>query len=67
MQSPNDDERKEVLGEVLFDELKVIREYVEDIPIIKQTISEINERLIKVERTVNVHGVDIQLLRKQLA
>ena len=33
--------RKEVLGDVLMDELKVIREYVQDIPAIKQDVNTI--------------------------
>jgi 2-phospho-L-lactate guanylyltransferase (CobY/MobA/RfbA family) len=52
MQSLNDDERKEVLGEVLADELKAIHEYVKDIPIMKQEVhqvkaivNEVNDRL----------------------
>jgi len=32
MQSISDDERKEVLGEVLMDELKAIREGIADLP-----------------------------------
>jgi hypothetical protein len=38
MQSLNDDERKEVLGEVLADELKTILEYVKDVPLIKKSL-----------------------------
>jgi hypothetical protein len=59
MQSLNDDERKEELGGVLADELKAIREYVEDVPDIKQkvhkidaTVSEINDRLSTIENVV---------------
>lgn len=33
--------RKEVLSEVLMDELKAIREFVEDIPVIKQKVTKI--------------------------
>ena len=67
MQSLNDDERREILGEVLLDELRVIREYVQDIPGMKQQIHEINERLIVVEGVVNAHEFDIRQLRQQLA
>ncbi|OVE79310.1 hypothetical protein BVY00_00580 [bacterium G20] len=37
----DDEMRKEVLGEVLMDELKAIREYVEDIPAIKRDVNTI--------------------------
>lgn len=43
MQSLNDDERREVMGEVLFDELQLIREYVEQIPGIKRDLQELKE------------------------
>jgi hypothetical protein len=32
MQSLSDDERREILGEILADELKAIRERVQDLP-----------------------------------
>lgn len=67
MQSLSDDERKGVLGEVLFDELKAIREYVQDIPLIKQKLQEVDERLIRVEQIVAGHEVDIKYLRHRLA
>lgn len=67
MQSLNDDERREVLGEVLADELRAIREYVQDIPSIRQEISEIKEQLTSVERSVKGHELDIRLLRGQAA
>jgi hypothetical protein len=49
MQSTDDSEREEVLGEVLADELKVILEYVKDVPGIKQ-------ELHQVQATVNETG-----------
>ena len=74
MQSLSDDERKGVLGEVLFDELKAIREYVQDIPLIKQKVREIDSRLINVEdklivveAVVKNHETEIKQLRQQLA
>lgn len=66
MQSLGDDERKEILGEVLFDELKAIREYVEEIPAIKQQLSEVDERLIEVERIVKIHEIDVRQIRRHL-
>lgn len=44
--------RKEALGEVLMDELKAIREYVQDVPIIKKTVEQIDHRLGTVEADV---------------
>ncbi|HLC92010.1 MAG TPA: hypothetical protein VJC09_03075 [Candidatus Saccharimonadales bacterium] len=41
MQSLSDDERKEVLGEVLADELKAIHEYVKDVPIIRKKVDKL--------------------------
>ena len=43
MQSLDDEERRQVLGEVLADELKVIREYVQDIPEIKKDVHSLKE------------------------
>lgn len=70
MQSLDDDERKIVLGEVLLDELKAIREYVEDIPSIKRKLNEVDERLIEVEQRLIVveavvkgHEVDIRQVK----
>lgn len=66
MQSLGDEERKSVLGEVLFDELKAIREYVQEIPAIKQKLSEVDARLIEVERIAKIHEVDIRQIRQHL-
>lgn len=66
MQSLSDDERQEILGEVLFDELKAIREYVEDLPAIKQRLTEVDERLIEVERIVKIQEIDIRQIRHHL-
>lgn len=59
MQSLNDDERREVLGEVLSDELKAILEYVKDMPAMQQelhqvhaTVSDISDRLNIIEHVV---------------
>jgi len=45
MQDLSDDERKEALGEVLFDELRLIREGIADLP----TRTEFNELRADVE------------------
>ncbi len=43
MQNLDDEDRKAVLGEVLMDELKIIREYLEDIPVIKQDVKQLKQ------------------------
>ncbi len=43
MQDLDDEDRKQVLGEVLHDELKIIKEYLEDLPLIKQKVTKIQE------------------------
>ncbi|HVU59559.1 MAG TPA: hypothetical protein VHC98_01845 [Candidatus Saccharimonadales bacterium] len=70
MQSLNDDERQQVLGEVLADELKAILEYVKDVPHISQelhqvhaAVNEISDRLAVVERVVKEHEADIKHLK----
>jgi hypothetical protein len=67
MQSLNDAERREVLGEVLFDELKVIREYLQDIPLIKKKLGDVDRRLINVEGRVAGLELDVRYLRQAIA
>jgi ubiquinone biosynthesis protein UbiJ len=74
MKSLNDEERKEVLGEVLADELKVIGKYVKDIPKVKEevhqvhaAVDDINERLIVLEHVMKSHEVDIRYLKHKTA
>ena len=45
----DDEMRKEVLGEVLMDELKTIREYVQDIPAIKQSVTKLEADMLEVK------------------
>ena len=63
----------ELLGEVFMDELRVIREYVSDIPVIKRRLGLIEDRLDKVEwRLENVeyavkdHSREIHELKQKL-
>lgn len=77
----DDEMRKEVLGEVLMDELKAIREYVQDVPVIKQTVERIDDRLEVVESDVKAikavvtdhsrqlqrHEVEIKDLKQKVA
>lgn len=74
MQSPNDDERKEALGEVLADELKAILEYVKDVPAMQNelhqvhaTVNDISDRLSVLEHVVKDHESEIKQLRPRAA
>ena len=72
MQSLSDDERKAALGEVLADELKVILEYVQEIPSIKRSvtvcqadIAELKTDIKAVKLILTDHGE--RLVRLELA
>lgn len=74
MQSLNDDERKEVLGEVLADELKSILEYVKEMPVMQNelhqvhaTVNDISDRLSVLEHVVKEHESEIKQLRRSAA
>ncbi len=55
MQDLTDDERKQVLGEVLFGELRAIREALDDVP----KRSEFNQLEEKVDRV----GADVETIK----
>ncbi len=55
MQDLTDDERKQVLGEVLFDELRAIREALDDVP----KRSEFNQ----LEEKVDKIGADVETIK----
>lgn len=74
MQNLSDGERREVLGEVLFDELKVINEYVKDLPKIEKKVSKMEKtlehvvsRLNVIEQVVREHEVELRQLKARLA
>ncbi|HUD06499.1 MAG TPA: hypothetical protein VMR34_01300 [Candidatus Saccharimonadales bacterium] len=54
MQSLSDNERKEVLGEVLADELKAIRESVHDVPKISKKVDLLEEDMKEVKSDIKV-------------
>ena len=60
MQDLSDDDRKTILGEVLLDELKIIREYLEDVPVIKQKVT-------KLEADVEELKADMKVVKNILA
>jgi 2-phospho-L-lactate guanylyltransferase (CobY/MobA/RfbA family) len=74
MHDMDDETRKAVLGEALMDELKAIREYVQDVPVIKRelhqvkvTVDEMNSKLTVVEAVVRGHEADIRKLKRKVA
>lgn len=54
VQDMDDKTRLALLGEVFMDELKVIREYLEDIPAMKKRLESVDQRLANVEADVHV-------------
>ena len=71
MHDIDDETRRAVLGEALMDELKVIREYVQDVPAIKAdvhqvkaTVEEINDRLGVIATVVREHEREIRGLKR---
>lgn len=72
MQLLNDDERKQVLGEVLADELRAISGYVKDVPAMQRelhqvnaTVNDISDRLNVIEHVLKEHETDIRGLKRQ--
>ena len=67
MQSLSDDEKRQVLGEVLSDQLQAILEYVKEIPDIKRRITTIEEDVADIKITLQMHELDIRYLRSKIA
>jgi 2-phospho-L-lactate guanylyltransferase (CobY/MobA/RfbA family) len=61
MISLTDKERRELLGELLMDELRVIREYLSDIPHIKQDIEELKQSANKHTQTLQENSYELSL------
>lgn len=66
MQSLNNEERKQVLGEVLSDELKVIREYVQDVPIVKHKVDKLEKDMTEIKSDMKIVKVAITDMSRQL-
>ena len=62
-----DDEKRQVLGEVLTDQLQAILEYVKEIPGMKDRLDTIEGRLETIEYRLDMHEVDLLYLRQKLA
>jgi peptidoglycan hydrolase CwlO-like protein len=74
MQDLSDDERRQVLGEVLHDELKVINEYVKDVPKIQEEVHQVhskvddmNDQLKVFKHVLKEHEEDIRKLKRTVA
>lgn len=65
MQSLGDNERKEILGEILADELKIIKEYVKDIPTLKLDVSEIKTDVSELNSDMKIVKAAITDISKQ--
>lgn len=72
MQSLSGDERREVLGAILADELQAIREYVQDVPVIKQqlhnltaTVNDMHDKLSVLEHVAKDHEVELRQLKRR--
>lgn len=66
MHGMDDDTRKEVLGEVVMDELKVIREYLEYLMPVRQRVEDIDKRLVAIESDVKIIKLTVTDHSKQL-
>jgi ATP-dependent Lon protease len=81
MHDMDDEQRKSVLGEALMDELRAIRERLDDLPAIKANLDSVDARLETVETDVKAikaavrdisgvlrqHDEDIALLKPRAA
>jgi peptidoglycan hydrolase CwlO-like protein len=54
MQSLSDDERKEVLGEVLAHELSAIHDLVKDVPSIKKDVHDLKESVDELQSDMKI-------------
>jgi|GEM_PF-882492 len=74
MQSLDDENKRDLLGEVLHDELRIIMEYVKDLPAIKHRlvkvedgIGNVHDRLITLEAITRDHENGLKALADRLA
>lgn len=67
MNNLTDKERLELLGEVFMDELRIIREYLSDIPLIRKDIADIKAHIANHDQRLDGHDYDISQLKQQLA
>jgi chromosome segregation ATPase len=66
MQSTSDDERKEILGEVLHDELRAILELVKDVPAIKQELHQVHTDVEDLKQDMKIVKAAVTDLSKQV-
>ncbi len=67
MHDMGDEDRKQILGKVLMDELKAIREYLENIPAIKSDVQELKVDVEELKSDVKVIKAAVTDQSKQLA
>lgn len=74
MHDMSDEDRKAVFGEAILDELKVIREYLTDIPVIKKDVAVLKDDVAVLRQDMKVvkavlseHDTDIRMLKQKLA
>jgi hypothetical protein len=63
----SDKDRRDVLGEVLADQLQLILEYVQEIPAIKADVAQLKVDVAALKRIVQNHELDIRFIRRHLA
>lgn len=70
MHDMSDEDRKAVFGEAILDELKAIREYLTDIPVMNKKIDVLDEKVNALQLSDNVtkavlreHEADIRMLK----
>ena len=74
MHDMSDEDRKAVFGEAILDELKAIREYLTDIPVMNKKIDVLDEKVDALQQNDNVtevvlreHEADIRMLKQKTA
>ena len=74
MHDLTDDERRDVLGELLLDEFKVIRKRLDDLPAIAQelhlvhgVVDDISDKILVIEAVVREHEKDLRKLKRRAA
>jgi septal ring factor EnvC (AmiA/AmiB activator) len=65
MQSLSDDERKQVLGEVLHDELQAILELVKDVPAIRHDLTQVQSDISELKQDMKIVKAAVTDLSRQ--
>lgn len=62
----SEDDLRRILGEVLVDELKIIHEYLDDIPVIKQKVTRLEEDMYEVKTDIKAIKAAVKGQSKQV-